>query len=236
MPSWTELWLVFTGGLLGSGHCVGMCGGLIAAYSLNQSAPLRHLPVWHPKRLTPHLLYHTGRIGTYMIIGATIGLVGSLFTITSQLAGMSGMVEIIAGAAMILMGLGALGVRFLFIEGNKPSSRLVMIASMLLKKGGPLSTLLLGVVTGLLPCSMHWMFQAKAAATGSWSGGMMVMAAFGLGALLPLTAFGFISTLLGQTHRQRMLKAAGILVIILGGMTLSHGLELSGFFMPEMSD
>ncbi|MBF0323224.1 MAG: sulfite exporter TauE/SafE family protein, partial [Magnetococcales bacterium] len=58
--------MVFVGGLLSSGHCLGMCGALVAACSLGRADGL---PFWHGRRLWPHMLYHLGRFVTYLTIG-----------------------------------------------------------------------------------------------------------------------------------------------------------------------
>ncbi|MBF0625223.1 MAG: sulfite exporter TauE/SafE family protein [Magnetococcales bacterium] len=210
---------VFFGGLLGAAHCTGMCGPLVAAQAMGQRGP------WWSLR--SHLFYHLGRVGTYMVLGGLTGGAGSLFAMTSRVAGLAGLPHLLLGLAMILLGLGAMGWSPMNLEralgGESLANRVVGWSARL--GGGGLG---LGVVTGLLPCSLHWAFQAQAAASGSVVGGMMVMLAFGLGTALPLGAFGLVAGLLGAANRRRVLWLAGLVVVYMGVRGVRRGLELFG--------
>lgn len=211
-----DLGMVFLGGVLTAGHCVGMCGGLIGAYAMSYAAGHGHLPLWHPLRLAPHLLYHTGRVGSYVLLGALAGWAGSLVEVTGRLVGLAGLVHLLAALVLFWFGLALLGL-LPFKEGSwSGSGWLHGIMVRLLKGDSPWRVLPLGLFTGLIPCNMHWAFQAKAAATGSPLEGMAVMLAFGLGTTGPLLLFGMMASLMGQAMRRRFLLAAGVLILIMG--------------------
>ncbi len=93
---------------LGSfGHCVGMCGGIVIAYS---STKIKSH--WTKKvQATAHLLYSFGRITTYSILGALFGLVGGVVTFDNTT---SGIFLLITGTMMVLVGLSLMGkIKFL---------------------------------------------------------------------------------------------------------------------------
>ncbi|MBF0137648.1 MAG: sulfite exporter TauE/SafE family protein [Magnetococcus sp. DMHC-1] len=221
-----DYWGVFLAGMLASGHCVGMCGGLITAYSLRSGVPGQGW--WHWRRWMPHLFYHVGRVGMYAFLGMLAGWAGSLVAVTGRLTGLGGIPHLVFGATMIVFGLGALGWSPLAIE-NRFSGGLVARWAGLLQGRGVWQVLLLGVLTGLLPCSLHWAFQAKAAATGSVWGGVTTMLAFGLGTTPPLVLVGMLATTLGHVARQWLLRGAGVLVILMGVRAMYQGAILAGF-------
>src|SRR5512135_205217 len=101
--------LAFTTGLLVSLHCVSMCGGFVAAYSLRVAGNQTGVPdlaiALRPQVLWAHLLYNAGRLTTYALLGGLMGLVGSFIAASGQLMGIQGLASILAGIFMILLGL-----------------------------------------------------------------------------------------------------------------------------------
>ncbi|OSM02534.1 sulfite exporter TauE/SafE family protein [Magnetofaba australis] len=218
------------GGLLSAGHCVGMCGGLIAACAMRHAQHQGHLPAWSPARVTPHLLYHGGRLLVYVCLGAIIGYLGSVADAASALAGARGLPQLLAGAAMLLMGLATLGwLPWNLERGFAADSRLGRLYARLMQQGSALSMLPLGMLTGLLPCGLHWAFQAQAAASGSALGGALIMSAFVLGTIPPLLLFALIAGWMSAHARQRLLQAAALLVMLMGGQLLIRGAGLAGW-------
>jgi uncharacterized protein len=216
-PSIIDLWLTFLTALLASGHCIGMCGGMVAAYSLKlpkgSGFPL----------LLPHILYGVGRISTYMLLGAVSGWIGSLSFTFDRPQYLQGAPYLVAGLVMVWMGLDTAG--FLpFVRRNKKVNGGIMstVIQRVTKRAVQGKTLLLGMITGFLPCTLHWAFQAKAMASASISGGLLTLFAFGLGTLPALWGFGLISTWLSQKSRQRLLRVAGLLIVMMGLMTIKR--------------
>ena len=100
---------IFLIGLLGSMHCIGMCGGFVAMYALKKPTAAPSLPY--------HLLYNIGRMSTYAIIGGTLGYVGSFAASLGKHRGIPGTVLLFSGVVMVLMGLDHAGRP----HGRKPS-------------------------------------------------------------------------------------------------------------------
>ncbi|MBD3831520.1 MAG: sulfite exporter TauE/SafE family protein, partial [Arcobacter sp.] len=132
---------------LGSfGHCVGMCGGIVIAYS---STKIRS--EWSKQTQTiAHLLYSFGRITTYMILGALFGLVGGVVTFDNLT---SGIFLVITGFMMVLVGLSLLGkIKFLTMleHSCSKSSFYQKTFKSLLGSDSLFSFYLLGMLNGLL--------------------------------------------------------------------------------------
>ncbi|MBF0588166.1 MAG: sulfite exporter TauE/SafE family protein [Magnetococcales bacterium] len=219
--AWSELAAIFLGGVLTSAHCVGMCGGLIGACALGFRGEA--VSVWRWRMMAPHLLYTLGRVGTYVALGAMAGLAGTLVSVTGRMVGIGGLVYGLAGLVMIVIGLTTLDLLHLPALDNGPSGWMRRAAGRLMQAGSVWRALPLGMLSGLLPCTMHWGFQAQAAASGSMIGGMLVMLAFGLGTAGPLLLFGLFSSLMSARLRRWMLRLAGGLLVWFGLKALIKG-------------
>ena len=200
--------------LLGSlGHCVGMCGGIVLAYS---STKIKSS--WSKKiQAFAHLLYSFGRITTYTIMGAFFGGLGSVIAFSRF---SSGLVLIITGLLMFLVGLSLLGkIKFLtFLEHS--CSKLPLYQNMfriLIKKHSLSSFYFLGVLNGLLPCGLVYVFAISASSTRSVVWGAFVMFIFGLCTIPAVFSLGFFIGLFKQSGlRNIFIKLASYLVIAFG--------------------
>jgi uncharacterized protein len=205
---------IITIAFLGSfGHCVGMCGGIVIAYS---STKIRS--EWSKKiQAIAHLLYSFGRITTYMILGALFGLVGGVVTFDNMT---SGIFLLITGLMMVLVGLSLMGkIKFLTVlEHSCSKSPLYQNTfKSLLGSDSLFSFYLLGMLNGLLPCGFVYVFAITAASTGSAFWGAFVMLIFGLSTIPSLFSLGFFVGLFKQSNlRDLFIKLASILVIAFG--------------------
>lgn len=175
-------------GLVGSSHCLGMCGGIAIALGMQG----RQRP------LVSALLYNAGRIASYAAAGAVAGGIG-LWLGQSLHAGYAPVVlRLLAGGAMIAIGLQvALNWRLLRpIEraGMHVWRRLSPQAGRLMGRRSPLSALALGAVWGWLPCGLVYAMLLAAAASGGAPEGAGLMAAFGLGTAPAMIATGAAAT------------------------------------------
>jgi uncharacterized protein len=214
--------MAFVTGLLGGfGHCIGMCGPLVGSFALATGA-------LGPRRsITGQLAYHGGRITTYAILGAVMGLTGSFVNVAGRLAGIQDVVAVVAGVLMILLGLGAAGVSGALkrLEA-RASARVVRFVRGLLSGGGPGRLYPTGLALGLLPCGLSWTMFLGAAATGSVPEGLLLALAFGIGTVPALLLAGVAGTLVGARARGLLYRAGGVLVSILGGVFVARGLHL----------
>jgi sulfite exporter TauE/SafE len=204
-------WGFFLAGLAGgAGHCVAMCGPVVA--SLGLAAPAGQGAVAAAARTLP---YHLGRVTTYGAIGAAMGLTGSFVNVAGRLAGLSDAVALLAGVLMVLLGLGATGVagplERLTAGG---SARLTSTTRALLGGGGQLYPL--GLALGLLPCGLSWTAFLGAAATGGPVPGLLAALAFGLGTVPGLLGAGLIAAAFGQRARGLLRRLGGWVVALLG--------------------
>ena len=153
----SNLALAFVTGIISSfGHCLGMCGGIVAIYSARQAA---QTPADEPQpgllaRIESFLPLHLGRITTYTLFGALIGLVGSLLNQAGGMMGWQGAFSILVGIIMLLVSLSLMGVLppieatlVSLTKGNTPMTRM----RGLFGKRSFLATLTLGILWGFLP-------------------------------------------------------------------------------------
>jgi len=205
---------IITIAFLGSfGHCIGMCGGIVVAYS---STKIRSNYSKATQTLA-HLLYSLGRVTTYTLLGAIFGFIGGVVTFTNTI---SGVFLLITGVLMILVGLSLMGkIKFLTaIEHSCSKSPLYQKTFKgLLGNDSLFSFYLLGMLNGLLPCGFVYVFAITAASTGSALWGAFVMFIFGLSTIPALFFLGFFVGLFKETNlRNIFIKVASILVIIFG--------------------
>ncbi len=228
MPT-DELALIptFLLGLLGSTHCIGMCGGIVGVLSVSLPEPVRRAPL----RLLPYLLgYNAGRITSYTIAGVLAGLLGAGITdvLTRELAANLG--RVFAGIFMLALGLYLGGWWMLLTRleraGTHVWRHLEPLGRRFLPPRTPLHALALGLIWGWLPCGMVYSALALALASGDAVHGALTMAAFGLGTLPMLLAMGaaarWLAALVQHPWARRL---AALLVIGFGVYTLlaPHG-------------
>ncbi|MBX3444431.1 MAG: sulfite exporter TauE/SafE family protein [Planctomyces sp.] len=222
-----ELGLIAMSGLLGSAHCIGMCGGFAAILAL--------VPGGRRRVLARQLVYSAGRIFTYATFGLCAGTVGMRLSgqPVSGAVSFAATFSILCGAFLVLQGLSALGLRFPFpgsgssVAGGCLSGQLLRT---FLQSPGRLHTFLAGVMTGFLPCGLVYAFVALAASRAHPFEGLLVMAAFGAGTVPLMAATGLGASWASRAVRQRMLQAAACCVIATGLLTIARG---AGFLRPQ---
>ena len=218
-----DLLSIATIALLGSfGHCIGMCGGIVIAYSSRKVDEK-----WsNLMQSIAHLVYSFGRITTYVMLGAIFGAIGGV----AQFNGYTtAALTIIAGIFMILAGLSLLGkIEFLTkLEHSFSKSKWYQdVFRQVLQSKSLYSFYILGLLNGLLPCGLVYFFAVTAASTGSPLWGALVMFIFGLSTVPALFSLGFFTQLLGQSSfRKTMMNLASIVVILFGVHTIYRGYD-----------
>ena len=199
-------------GLLGGGHCLGMCGGLMGALTL--AIP----PEQRARRLRLLLAYNLGRILSYAAAGLLIGLAG--WAVASSPAAM--LLRIVAGLLLISMGLylGGWWSGLTRIEalGRGLWRHIQPVASRLLPVSSLPRALLLGALWGWLPCGLVYSTLLWAASQGDALDSGLLMLAFGLGTWPVLLATGMAAERLTALLRRRGIRMAGGLLVILFGL------------------
>lgn len=212
-------------GFLGSGHCLGMCGGLISALSLSIAKRQRNLLF--------QTLYHVGRIITYSLIGVIVGWLGSVLAYANQFHGLMRMALVGSDLFIIVVGLGTAGLfqRLNVMRLNFPGPVQVIsrFALVFTRKPSAFAALPLGLLMGFLPCGFLYAMVITAAQTSSLSRGGLTLLFFGLGTTPVLFLFGSTVDWLGHKARTWMLRAAGGLVAGMGIYHLSQHIALLGW-------
>jgi sulfite exporter TauE/SafE len=212
----------FFTGMLGSAHCVGMCGGIVGALTLGIDPARRATPLG----LMPYLsAYNVGRLISYTIAGAIAGLAGQLLLGAALPAHASTVGRVIAGMFMVMLGLYFsgwwLGLGALEKAGAHLWRRVEPLGRRLLPVRTPGQALLIGLLWGWLPCGMVYAALAWALAAGSALNGALVMLAFGAGTLPMLLAMGTAGAwLTGVTRRPAIRRTIGLVAILFGLYTL----------------
>lgn len=204
------------------GHCIGMCGGIVMAYSTAKVDS-----GW--SRLTQvgaHILYSLGRVLTYTILGVMFGYLGGVATFSNSA---NGVLLFIAGIAMVLTGVSLLGkIKFLtLIEHSLSANAWYQSAfKAMLKSKSLASFFILGMLNGLMPCGFVYFFAITAASTASPFWGGIVMMVFGLSTIPALFSLGFFVGIFKQSSfRALMVKLAAIAVVIYGLLTIYNGYD-----------
>lgn len=220
--------MAFVTGLLGTGHCIGMCGGLVSALALSDAGQKGG---W-----LFHLLYNTGRIVTYTFIGAVVGWLGSALAYTDQFKIVTRSLLLCSDLFVILIGLGTAGM-FAWLNVAKLDfpgpMRLMTTAVGGLRHLPPaLAALPLGLLFGFIPCGYLYAVAITAAQSASVTTGALMLLAFGLGTAPALFLFGGAAHWVSGKARAWMLRIAGIVVAGMGVINLFRHLRMMGIFGP----
>lgn len=225
-----QLLPIFIIGLVGSVHCIGMCGGIVGALSSApgaQSTPQRVIPISSMLRQQAGtvLAYNAGRIGSYMAAGALAGgLVGGALALTKIAALQTGAYWL-ANLMLVALGLYLMdlwhGLARLEAAGQFLWRRLQPLFKPLLPMDNPWKAFALGGLWGWLPCGMVYSVLLTALLSGSALKGALVMLAFGLGTLPTLLSLGLLGARLRQRMQRRGVRlACGALVLLFGALGL----------------
>lgn len=203
------LFAIFLTGLLGGTHCVGMCGGIVAAISMQ-------LP-GQGTRFSYHLAYNAGRILSYAVAGALAGALGASTLLLEGLWPVQKVLYLLANLMLVALGLYLAGLWQAVTQierlGGLLWKRIQPFSKSLLPVRNPAQAFLLGTLWGWLPCGLVYSVLITALASGSPVSGAMAMLAFGLGTLPNLIAMGlFAQQLQAFTRHLWVRRAAGLLV------------------------
>ncbi|MCX6031878.1 MAG: sulfite exporter TauE/SafE family protein [Chloroflexi bacterium] len=226
----SNLIVAFVTGLISSfGHCLGMCGGIVAIYSARQPV-LVATDGTRPSifvRISTLAPVHVGRITTYTFLGALIGLAGSLLDRVGGLMGWQGIFSIAVGIAMIVVALSLIGVLPpIEVALASVTGRASPMKHMrgLFGQRSLLASWGLGILWGFLPCGLVFAMLVVAAGTHTLWGGALTMLAFGLGTVPTLLGFGLAANLLSPRLRGRLQFFAGLLIFLFAMQTILRGL------------
>jgi sulfite exporter TauE/SafE len=210
-------------GVLGGVHCVGMCGGIVGALTLQ--TPLR------PRTWDLHLAYSAGRIASYAAAGAIMGTIGGMGLMFNQILPVQLLLYVLSNLVLIGMGMHLAGLanQLAWLESLGASlwRRVQPYGARVLPADTAAKAFVLGTLWGWLPCGLVYSLLATALASGGAASGAAVMLAFGLGTLPNLLLAGMLFKRLRDiTSDRRVRLAAGALVAGFGvvGLVRTAGL------------
>jgi sulfite exporter TauE/SafE len=215
--------LLALGGLLGSSHCVGMCGGFALTVGLGARGVGRNL--------ARQLVYSSGRVFIYAFLGSAAGFAGLWFARRSgTLVNAQAALSVLAGTVLVWQGLLALGVlprglplaRRVFGRSSSPCLMGSLVGPFLASPRWH-QVFVAGMLNGLLPCGLVYGYLALASSTASLPLGLATMAAFGAGTVPVMVLTGAGASAVPPTARRRLYRVAGVCVLLTGLLAVARG-------------
>ncbi|MCM0149521.1 sulfite exporter TauE/SafE family protein [Photobacterium galatheae] len=223
----SDFFAAFAIGLLGAGHCLGMCGGIAAAITMGMPGQRQG------QRFSFLILYNAGRLASYAIAGALIG--GAVAGMASLSGISSALLYLRLGAALMMILLALYigqwwqGVTKIEILGQSLWRHISPFAKSLLPLKSPFAAFPFGVIWGWLPCGLVYSTLSWAAVAGNAASGAMVMLAFGLGTLPAMLLVGVMAERLKHWLSNQLFKKTSAL------MLLSYGLHTGYVAIAQFS-
>jgi len=214
--------LAFVAGVLGSGHCLGMCGALVSGYFMN---------VGGKKSYLPYFAYQLTRVFVYVCIGLLAASLGMVLVSGGMFGKFQSILQMIIGSVVIVLALGILGL--IPWQGS-----VKLLPMNLLRKGyakartkGPVvGAMIAGFLNGLMPCPLTFAMYVEATSAASVLEGGALLLAFGAGTLPTMLLISVAFAKMGASVRGLMLKSAAIVMIFMGANTIYKGLT---FYVEE---
>ncbi len=222
----TDLYTALTIGLIGSFHCIGMCGPIAVALPIGNKS-------WTGKVIGV-LLYNVGRAFTYGVLGAAFGLLGKGI----EMAGFQQWASILLGIVMII------SVLFPMVFRGKISidqlltgyaARLIAKFRILFGKSSYKNLFVIGLLNGLLPCGLVYVAVAGAINTNAVLNGVVFMVVFGLGTIPVMMSVSLLGNIIGQRFRRQVNHIIPVFIIVLGIIFILRGLSLGIPFISPKS-
>ena len=203
-------------GIVGSLHCLGMCGPIAMALPYQDKTPIR--------TGINIMQYHLGRIATYAILGGFIGLIGKGI----YLAGMQRAFSITAGVILLIAAIMSLKFMNRFVSiaiVDRFFQRLKTAMAVQLQKRSSSSIFTIGLLNGLLPCGLVYMAIVGAVSTGSALSGMAYMALFGAGTVPLVLAASLAGTFASLKLRNTLRKMVPLFLFGFAVLFIMRGLN-----------
>ena len=205
----------FLMGLLGSVHCVGMCGPLVMALPIAQKTPTQ--------KCAALTFYHIGKMSSYALLGIFFGLIGSQFPFYVFQQNLS----IVIGIIMLVY------VLYVFVLKSNKMLRLDFLYKPIVSQLGKLfkqksifAFLLIGFLNGLLPCGMVYLALTSALATQNLMQGGLFMLLFGLGTMPALLMVALGGQYMSLVFRQRLQNLLPVFIFGMGVLLIVRGMNL----------
>lgn len=210
---------VLVASLVGSVHCAGMCGGFVCFYAGSATGS-------EAAALRAHAMYNTGRLASYLLLGALAGVAGRGISQAGAVVGVRHAAAVVAGALMVGWAISTIAAQRGVSLGplHAPAAwQRALGRALQAVRGQPLAVRagLTGLVTTLLPCGWLYVFVATAGGTGSVRSAMTMMALFWLGTVPALVAVGIGAQTVLAPFRRRLPAFSAAVVLVMGLLSMS---------------
>lgn len=211
------LWTALVMGLMGGFHCIGMCGPIVLALPKSGRNSTGYT--------TGRILYNMGRVVTYALLGATVGLFG----LSLNLAGWQQGLSIFSGILILflqfapgnLSGKLSQSLQLPFLVGRIKQR----FAKLIHRKGG-FTLFLIGLLNGILPCGLVYLALAGAMGTGSINGAASYMILFGLGTIPMMLTLSLTGRLVSFRFKRKIEKLVPYIIALIALLFIFRGLSL----------
>ncbi|MBI2058003.1 MAG: sulfite exporter TauE/SafE family protein [Candidatus Yanofskybacteria bacterium] len=218
--------IVLIGLVAGVSTCMALIGGLVLGVSTRHAE--LHPEATASQKFKPHLFFNLGRLIAYAILGGALGLIGSIFSLSSS---MTGFIIIFAGIVMFFLGL-----KMTEIFPRLDSGGLLMpkrVARLLgtnreVKEYSHKGAFWTGAVTFFLPCGFTQAMRVYAISTGSFTKGAVIMFLFALGTMPGLLGIGGLTSVIKGWFARYFFKFVALVLLILAVWNISNGYNLTG--------
>ncbi|WP_256757973.1 sulfite exporter TauE/SafE family protein [Cohnella sp. WQ 127256] len=218
MISGNSLVIVALAGIAGAPHCLIMCGGIASSFALNaKKSPLKSV-----------LSYNAGRVTTYSLIGGFMGFAGSFLNVAGGFVGVQSIASIVGGILILLWTYFryTLPIPHNLLPGNRYWSKKIARIREQYELTGIYMT---GLMLGFLPCGLTYAMQMNAAATGSWTDGILIMFVFGLATFPILLLTGLFASGIQKKWRKGMRTVGATMAYMMGILSLMKGFVANGW-------
>jgi uncharacterized protein len=208
--------LAFLTGILGGGHCIGMCGALVSACFVRLGAHGRH----------PMVIagYHGARLAVYGLVGVLAAALGLALVSTGIIGKAQALLQVFAGTLVIILGFELLGLLpFRLPAIGLPADVIDRLLAGQHRRGPILVAAIGGLINGLMPCALTLAMAVKATTAANPLQGGLLMLVFGLGTVPAMLLVGLASNRIGTLSRRWILMVAGVAVIAMGFATALQG-------------
>lgn len=219
--------VVFVVGLAaGISTCMALVGGLVLGVAGRFAQQHENATV--SEKFVPHVFFNMGRIASFFVLGGLVGLIGSLFQLSSV---GTGAFIILVGGIMAVLGLQLIGIfpRLTTISISLPKviSRLFGVSDKRDNAYSHINTMMLGGLTFFVPCGFTQAVQLYAMTTGSFLQGAMTMFIFALGTAPGLLSLGGATSFI-KGKSGLLFRIVGVIVIGAAFFNVQNGLALVG--------